>query len=294
MSKEYIITCESTADLTAVSAKETGIPVLQQYFRIGEEHLEDTAEEQAERYQRCLAALRRGISPVAVKTGFSQYLILFAELIEQYDVIHIAPSKALSSSYSTATEVANLLMQINSGTSIQVVDSLCTSAGYGMLVQDAAEQKRCGLSRESMMRWLQENRGRYHHVLFTENLHTLQRVDFMARYPVKSHVLDPFTLFCLNESGELTPFSRAHNEKKAVEQSIFFISRSYGMKHPGPDRCVVYHCDNKAGAERLQNAVELCFPHLSGAIPVLPMGAVVSCCCGVGAVAISFADGIGE
>ena len=81
MSKEYIITCESTADLTAVSAKETGIPVLQQYFRIGEEHLEDTAEEQAERYQRCLAALRRGISPVAVKTGFSQYLILFAELI---------------------------------------------------------------------------------------------------------------------------------------------------------------------------------------------------------------------
>ena len=97
MSKEYIITCESTADLTAVSAKETGIPVLQQYFRIGEEHLEDTAEEQAERYQRCLAALRRGISPVAVKTGFSQYLILFAELIEQYDVIHIAPSGALSS-----------------------------------------------------------------------------------------------------------------------------------------------------------------------------------------------------
>ena len=272
MSKEYIITCESTADLTAVSAKETGIPVLQQYFRIGEEHLEDTAEEQAERYQRCLAALRRGISPVAVKTGFSQYLILFAELIEQYDVIHIAPSGALSSSYSTATEVASLLMQVNSGTSIQVVDSLCTSAGYGMLVQDAAEQKR----------------------LFTENLHTLQRGDFMARYPVKSHVLDPFTLFCLSESGELTPFSRAHNEKKAVEQSIFFISRSYGMKHPGPDRCVVYHCDNKAGAERLQNAIELCFPHLSGAISVLPMGAVVSCCCGNGAVAVSFANGIEE
>ena len=75
MSKEYIITCESTADLTAASAKEAGIPVLQQYFRIGEEHLEDTAEEQAERYQRCLAALRRGVSPVAVKTGFTQYLI---------------------------------------------------------------------------------------------------------------------------------------------------------------------------------------------------------------------------
>lgn len=76
MSKEYIITCESTADLTAASAKEAGIPVLQQYFRIGEEHLEDTTEEQAERYQRCLAALRRGVSPVAVKTGFTQYLIL--------------------------------------------------------------------------------------------------------------------------------------------------------------------------------------------------------------------------
>ena len=28
MSKEYIITCESTADLTAASAKEAGIPVL--------------------------------------------------------------------------------------------------------------------------------------------------------------------------------------------------------------------------------------------------------------------------
>ena len=144
------------------------------------------------------------------------------------------------------------------------------------------------------MRWLQENRGRYHHVLFTENLHTLQREDFMVRYPVKSHVLAPFTLFCLNESGELTPFSRAHNEKKAVEQCIFYISRSYGMKHPGPDKCVVYHCDNKAGAEKLQNAIELCFPHLSGAIPVLPMGTVVSCCCGAGAVAVSFADGIEE
>lgn len=66
----------------------------------------------------------------------------------------------------------------------------------------------------------------------------------------------------------------------AVEQSIFYISRSYGMKHPGPDKCVVYHCDNKGGAERLQNTVELCFPHLSGTIPILPMGAVVSCCCG--------------
>jgi len=116
----------------------------------------------------------------------------------------------------------------------------------------------------------------------------------MARYPVKSHVLDPFTLFCLNEAGELTSFSRAHNEKKAVEQSIFYISRSYGMKHPGPGKCVVYHCDNKGGAERLQNAIELCFPHLSGTIPILPMGTVVSCCCGTGAVAVSFADGIGE
>ena len=289
MSKEYIITCESTADLTGASAKEAGIPVLQQYFRIGEEHLEDTAEEQAERYQRCLAALHHGASPVAVKNGFTQYLILFAELIEQYDVIHVAPSGALSRSYSTATEVANLLMQVNSGTSIQVVDSLCTSAGYGMLMQNAAEQKRRGLSRKSMMNWLQDNRSRYHHVLFTENLHTLQRVDFMARYPVKSHVLDPFTLFCLNEAGELTPLSRAHNEKKAVEQCIFYISRSYGMKHSGPDRCVVYHCDNKGGAERLQNAVELCFPHLSGKVPVLPMGAVTSCCCGPGAVAVSFA-----
>jgi len=66
------------------------------------------------------------------------------------------------------------------------------------------------------------------------------------------------------------------------------------MKHPGPDKCVVYHCDNKGGAERLQNAVELCFPHLSGTIPILPMGAVVSCCCGAGAVAVSFADGIEE
>ena len=294
MSKEYIITCESTADLTAASAKEAGIPVLQQYFRIGEEHLEDTAEEQAERYQRCLAALRRGVSPVAVKTGFTQYLILFAELVTQYDVIHIAPSRALSSSYSTATEVASLLMQVNSGTSIQVVDSLCTSAGYGMLVQDAAEQKHRGVSRKSMMDWLQDNRSRYHHVLFTDNLRPLRREDFMEKYPVKSHVLDPFTLFCLNEAGELTSFSRAHNEKKAVEQSIFFISRSYGMKHPGPDKCVVYHCDNKGGAERLQNAIELCFPHLSGTIPILPMGTVVSCCCGTGAVAVSFADGIGE
>ena len=84
-------------------------------------------------------------------------------------------------------------------------------------------------------------------------------------------------------------FSRAHNEKKAVEQSIFYTSRSYGMKHPGPDKCVVYHCDNKGGAERLQNAVELCFPHLSGKVPVLPMGTVTSCCCGPGAVAVSFA-----
>jgi len=76
--------------------------------------------------------------------------------------------------------------------------------------------------------------------------------------------------------------------------ALLFFIMGYGMKHPGPDKCVVYHCDNKGGAERLQNTVELCFPHLSGKVPVLPMGAVTSCCCGTGAVAVSFADGIDQ
>ena len=104
MSKEYIITCESTADLTAASAKEAGIPVLQQYFRIGEEHLEDTAEEQAERYQRCLAALRRGVSPVAVKTVRNRRLSAAANALTHKIALFVFVTASPESSRSISAQ----------------------------------------------------------------------------------------------------------------------------------------------------------------------------------------------
>lgn len=51
-----------------------------------------------------------------------------------------------------------------------VIDSLCSSGGYGLLVDKAADMRNRGLSMDEIARWVTDNRKRVHHRFFSANL----------------------------------------------------------------------------------------------------------------------------
>lgn len=46
---------------------------------------------------------------------------------------------------------------------IQVIDSLCSSSGYGLLVDEAADLRDEGKSMDEVAQWVLANRNRVHH-----------------------------------------------------------------------------------------------------------------------------------
>ncbi len=56
-----------------------------------------------------------------------------------------------------------------------VVDSLCSSSGYGLLVDYAADMRDRGCSMEETEKWLIDNRKRVHHQFFSTQLDHYRR-----------------------------------------------------------------------------------------------------------------------
>ena len=105
---------------------------------------------------------------------------------EGFDILHIAFSSALSSSYNNACIAANEVMEEHPGARIVVVDSLAASMGEGLIVYKAVEMKKSGKSMDEIIDFVNNHKLNVVHNFTVDDLnHFIQReVVFLRLLPL--------------------------------------------------------------------------------------------------------------
>lgn len=171
----WILSCESTVDLPYRDMEQRNIPVLfYSYVVDGTAYLDDMGRDPAA-LPRFYQFLEEGKAPSTSQLNTFQYLEFFEPLLQQGDVLHIGFGTGMTPSVKNAEEAAQSLREKYPERKITVIDSLCSSSGYGMLVDSAADLRDAGVPMGEVAQWVLEKRHCVHHQFYSTDLKYYRR-----------------------------------------------------------------------------------------------------------------------
>ena len=84
--------------------------------------------------------------------------------------MHLSFSSGLSGVYNSACIARNQLIEKYPERTFEVVDTLCASSGFGLLVDMAADLRDSGKSLTEVRDWVEANKLKIHHWFFSTDL----------------------------------------------------------------------------------------------------------------------------
>ena len=170
-----------------------------------------------------------------------------------------------------------------------VVDSLCSSSGYGMLVDYAADMRDEGCSIEQTQQWLLENRKNIHHQFYSTELAHYRRSGRMSGPTAMiATILGICPIMRLDDKGRIIAYGKVRGKAAAVKTTVDTMERfaQDGAEYAG--KCFICHSRCPEDAEKTRAAVEARFPNLRGKIRICEIGTIIASHCGPGTVAVFF------
>ena len=138
--KDFVITCSSTCDLNLYFLRKHNIYYVSFFYYLNEDRFYDdfykehTISEFYEKIKTCNAKTSQ--------PDPNQYKELWLKLIDQgYDILHIELSSGISGAVNSALIAKSMVEELKNDAKIYVVDSLCASTGYGLLLNEATKYK---------------------------------------------------------------------------------------------------------------------------------------------------------
>lgn len=169
--KDFLISTDTTADLPASYVKENNIDIHTLFYVFGEViYGTDNIMPEKEFFDR----MRNGDMPTTMACNPQDCKTIFEKRVnEGFDILHIAFSSALSSSYNNACIAANEVMEEHPGARIVVVDSLAASMGEGLIVYKAVEMKKSGKSMDEIIDFVNNHKLNVVHNFTVDDLNHL-------------------------------------------------------------------------------------------------------------------------
>lgn len=197
------------------------IPCVLFHFNLdGQEYPDDFGKSVpfAEFYEK----MKNGASTATSQVNAEEYTAFFEPFLKEgKDIIHITLSSGISGAFNSANIAAEELMEKYGERKIYIVDSLCASGGYGMLMQKAADMRDSGMDIEELKTWVEENRHCVHHWFFTNDLTYFCRGGRVSKTAyVFGSILNINPLLYVDPNGKLAPYSKCRGEKKVIAETV--------------------------------------------------------------------------
>ena len=288
--EKYVLSCCSTVDLTAEYLKERNIYWMPfHYFLNEEERFDDMfSSEITDKvfYDKMVAGVNTRTSQIN-SVEYYDYFERFAK--ENITVVHVTLSSGLSGSYNSAKIAVENLKEKYPDCKIYVVDSLCASSGFGLLVDILADKRDEGLSAKELAE-------------YGENLKLNVRLDFYStdltfyvrggRVSKAAGLIGNILKICpvldMNNEGKLIVRKKARGNHKARQELLDNICKNAinGKDYSG--KCFISHSNCYEEAQHLATAIEMEFPNLINKIKIFSIGPTIGSHTGPGTVALFY------
>ena len=149
--RDYVILTDSCCDLTAGMAEELGLEVLPLSLEMGGATYYNYLDGRDIGFRDFYARVRNGETATTSAISVGTFEEKMRGILQSgKDILCIAFSSALSTTYQSAVIAAEELQSEFPDAQIRVVDSLCASLGQGLLVYLCAREKEAGKTLEEV------------------------------------------------------------------------------------------------------------------------------------------------
>lgn len=228
MNKEFIISTESTSDLSDAYCVKNNITQLKLYNIVngetfgGDSGRNIEAKELYNRMRDGAAVGTAAVSPEAFKDFFK------AAAAKGKNVLHISFSSALSCCFSNAKLAADEVMEEYPEADIRVIDSLSASAGQGLLVDYCVRLKQNGADINNVAEWVEDNKLNINHEFTVDDLKYLRKG---GRISVTSALIGTIIkikpVLHMNNPGQLKPLSNVRGRNKSITTLISNMEKNF-------------------------------------------------------------------
>lgn len=217
------------------------------------------------------------------------YLSFFEQQLQHGDLLHIAFGSGMTQSVRNAELAADELREKYPERKIVVIDSLCSSSGYGMLVDYAADMRDRGCTMEEIERWVIDNRKNVHHQFFSTELKHYRRSGRMSgATAMVATVLGICPIMRLDDKGRITAYGKVRGKNNAIKATVDAMEAHAqgGRNYTG--KCFICQSQCLQDAEKTKAAILERFPHIQGDVRIVDIGTIIASHCRPGTVAIFF------
>ena len=288
MKRSFILSCESTVDVPYAYMAERDIPVLfYSYYVDGREYEDDMCRD-PEALPRFYGFLDAGKLPSTSQLNEPAYLAFFEEQLQKGDLLHIALGSGMTQSVENAQRAAEALRPKYPDRRIEVIDSYCSSSGYGLLVDGAAELADTGASLDEVAAWTRAHAQCVHHQFYSTDLKFFRRSGRMSGpAAMVAAILDICPIMRLNKAGRIIAYDKVRGKRRAVQTTLDTMAKHAidGENYAG--KCWICHSNCRDQAEFTKAELQKRFPKARD-VRICDIGTIIASHCGPGTVAVFF------
>ena len=206
-------------------------------------------------------------------------------LREGRDVLYLAFGSGLSSTANTAKLVGEELKAEFPARSIIVIDSLCASAGYGLLLWTAVKARREGASIEETAAAVMKDLPGLCHWFTVDDLVYLKRGGRVsAATAFFGGVLNIKPVLHVDDAGHLIPMFKVRGRGASIKA----IAKKFSETAVDPSHCTYFisHGDCPEDAKKLEQLIIM--EHANKAALITDIGPVIGAHSGPGTLALFF------
>ena len=286
---DYIISCCSTADLSAQHFQERDIHYICFHFYLNGRHYYDDLGKGIS-FPDFYAAMANGAETKTSQVNDEEFVAYFTPFLEAgKDILHVCLSSGISGVYNSALIAQAALREKYPDRKIYIVDSLGASSGYGLLMDTMADLRDGGMNIDTLYQWTEEHKLEVHHWFFSTDLTFYVkggRISKAAGFFGTALSICP--LLNMDNLGRLVPREKIRTKKKVIAR---IVEQMQAHVRNGADyngKCFISQSACYEDARAVADLVEQSFPKLNGKVVINSIGTTIGSHTGPGTVALFF------
>ncbi len=215
--RDYVIFADSACDISCDLLNEWGVKFCELSLAFTDDPKEYSDHEipAAEFYDR----MRKGEQPKTSAANMGRFCDAFEAIVKDgYDIMYLGFTSGLSATCNFAREAAGEIMAQYEGSKILVVDSLCASAGYGLLVKLLVDKKNDGADIDTLAQFAEDTKMHITHWFTVDDLKYLKAGGrISATTALVGGMLNIKPVMKVDENGKLVSVSKVRGRKAALK-----------------------------------------------------------------------------
>ena len=287
--QKFVLSCCSTADLTEEHFKSRGIEYVCFHFSLGDVRYPDDLGKSIS-FDEFYKAMADGAETKTSQVNVDEFIEHFTPFLEAgQDILHISLSGGLSGAVNSAMIARDELAGKYPNRKIYVVDSLCASSGYGLLMDKLADLRDEGMAVDELYAWANENKLKLQHWFFSTDLTFYVKGGRISKASgMVGTLLNICPLLNMDYNGKLIPRAKIRGKKSVIRKIVEKMEdvADNGLCYDG--KCYISNSACFEDAKAVADLVKDRFPRLRGEIEINNIGTTIGSHTGPGTVALFF------